>query len=998
MFFSVFIFPLTNWGQLSITTYSVGDGLAQSQVYAMLEDSRGYIWMGTRGGGISRFDGQKFKSFTTHEGLTNNKIWAIHESENGNIWIGTDDGISIYNGISFEKKKLQNDNDVAVVCFLKDKSGVFWLGTSVGIYQYEDGKFINWSEKTGRFNYYITDLYEHIDGTVWACSDRGLLKIEKNTYTTYGKLDGLANTRTRYIVGDKTGIYISTNGGGLFKYFDNQFSLVTDQILVINDMYLDEGTIWLSTTGNGIAILDLGTKNLTRSITKEHGLGTNNTLSILKDNWNNYWFATTGGAYKYSGQEFEHITTDDWLKDKHVYDVHVSSKGSIWSSYSTGLTMKKEDTIIHYNSSNGYYGGRARVITEDNLGNIWIGTDRNGVFCFNGTAFHNFTRADGIPSVKITDILEDSLYNIWISTANGIAKLTPREPNKFLYDTEVWRGELNVGSDAYITDLEADKRGGRIWFSSSRNGIGYFFEENIQHLGTESGIPDATIRCLKISPKDNHLWIGTEEKGVSIGSIDGLISFDRLDVKSGLTSDNIYLIEFDEQGNVWIGTEKGVDKIKLNDDNEVAEFKHFGKNNGFTGVETNKNASCKDANGNLYFGTIEGLMKYNPLRESFNSLAPKLSINRISLFYKELSTYPEFADLISDWYSLTGDLVLKYNQNHISFNFAGIDQKNPEAVNYRFQLEGFDEEWSPKSAKNDATYSNLPPGNYKFKVKAVNEDNVWTQKPISFSFSISPPFWQTLWFLIGSIGIGILTLSLLITLRIRAIKKKVRLEKETIEMERSMLELEQKALRLQMNPHFIFNSLNSVQALILRKDQKSARYYLAKFSKLMRQTLENSRSQLISVRDEISALENYLELENFGREEPIEFIINIGENIDPDNVLIPAILLQPFAENAIIHGFKELERKPKLHVEFLLQDEILTCSISDNGNGREHAKKSKAQIEQQHKSAALEVTQERLSLLNQNEVKKGFEIIDLYDDGIAMGTKVVLRMKLNELF
>ena len=217
-------------------------------------------------------------------------------------------------------------------------------------------------------------------------------------------------------------------------------------------------------------------------------------------------------------------------------------------------------------------------------------------------------------------------------------------------------------------------------------------------------------------------------------------------------------------------------------------------------------------------------------------------------------------------------------------------------------------------------------------------------------------------------------------------------------MERSMLELEQKALRLQMNPHFIFNSLNSVQALILRKDQKSARYYLAKFSKLMRQTLENSRSQLISVRDEISALENYLELENFGREEPIEFIINIGENIDPDNVLIPAILLQPFAENAIIHGFKELERKPILQVEFSLQDEILTCSISDNGNGRKHAKKSKAQIEQQHKSAALAVTQERLSLLNQNEVKKGFEIIDLYDDGIAMGTKVVLRMKLNELF
>ena len=998
LFFSVLIFPLTHWGQLSITTYSVGDGLAQSQVYAMLEDSRGYIWMGTRGGGISRFDGQKFKTFSTQHNLINNYISALYEDKSGNIWIGTNDGISIYNGINFENIRINDSLNMRVSCFQRDAIGNLWIGTSEGIYLYKDGVFENWSRiKEKLFGKYIYDLYEHIDGSIWACSDRGVLHMTKDTSLLYGRSQGLSHLSTRHIVGNETGVYVSTFGGGLNLFKEGKFSMVTNEVAKLNDMFLDEDVIWLTSHEKGILKYNLKTKQ-SKSITVEDGLSNNHTRMIMKDSWGNFWFATSGaGVNKYFGQEFEHITKEDWLGENYVYDVMTAQNGDIWTSYSTGLAMKNEDTIIYFNSSNGYSGGKARVLEEDHLGNIWIGTDGNSVFCYDGAVFKKFIRSDGIPNYWITDILQDELLNIWISTADGIVRLKPINPNEYLYEAKIWTSELNLGRKASVTDLEQDKLG-RIWFGSRSNGVGYLLNDEITNFGTNSGLSEDQVKSLKVSP-DGDLWIGTEGKGVKIASAqEGIITFDVINTESGLTSDNTYLIEFDQKGNAWVGSEKGVDRIQLGDNNIVKDKKHYGKEQGFKGVETTRNASSIDSEGNLWFGTINGLMKYNPEQSKKNLIAPNLSLTGISLFYKDLSEYEGINDKLGSWYLVNDQLTLKYDQNHISFNFKGINQKNPGGVKYQFQLEGFDPDWSPLATKNDATYSNLSPGNYNFKVKAVNEDNVWTNNPISFSFSITPPFWQTLWFLIGSIGIGILTLSLLITLRIRAIKKKVRLEKETVEMERSMLELEQKALRLQMNPHFIFNSLNSVQALILRKDQKSARYYLAKFSKLMRQTLENSRSQLISVRDEISALENYLELENFGREEPIEFIINIGENIDPDNVLIPAILLQPFAENAIIHGFKELERKPKLHVEFLLQDEILTCSISDNGNGREHAKKSKAQIEQQHKSAALEVTQERLSLLNQNEVKKGFEIIDLYDDGIAMGTKVVLRMKLNELF
>ncbi len=263
---------------------------------------------------------------------------------------------------------------------------------------------------------------------------------------------------------------------------------------------------------------------------------------------------------------------------------------------------------------------------------------------------------------------------------------------------------------------------------------------------------------------------------------------------------------------------------------------------------------------------------------------------------------------------------------------------------------------------------------------------------------MSLSFWETSLFILGSTGLGALVLTLLIAIRIRVIKKKIRREQKAIEIERTMIELEQKALRLQMNPHFIFNSINSVQAFILRNDQKSARYYLAKFSKLMRQTLENSRNQSITISDEINSLKNYLELENFGRTTPFKYTIEVGQEIDPDNVLIPAILLQPFAENAIIHGFKKLDRVGNLDIKFSAENDTLICEITDNGIGRSEAKKQKAQIDQQHKSAALVVTQERLNILNKNGSQKGFEIVDIMKNDVAFGTTVILRMPLNEKF
>ena len=197
-----------------------------------------------------------------------------------------------------------------------------------------------------------------------------------------------------------------------------------------------------------------------------------------------------------------------------------------------------------------------------------------------------------------------------------------------------------------------------------------------------------------------------------------------------------------------------------------------------------------------------------------------------------------------------------------------------------------------------------------------------------------------------------------------------------------------------MNPHFIFNALNSIQALISQKDNKAARYQLAKFSKLMRSILENSRSQTIPLEDEIQTLENYLTIECSSRGNTFDYEVIADDDIDIEEAMIPPMMLQPFVENAIIHGVAHLRENGKVTVHFKKKNWTLECTISDNGIGRAKAKELKSQIDAQHKSAALEVTQERLDILNKNSnVGKSLEIIDLVNaDGSAGGTKVVVRL------
>ena len=383
----------------------------------------------------------------------------------------------------------------------------------------------------------------------------------------------------------------------------------------------------------------------------------------------------------------------------------------------------------------------------------------------------------------------------------------------------------------------------------------------------------------------------------------------------------------------------------------------------------------------------------DPTMRFSNDHPPKTHVTSVNLFYENLLD-THLKTFVSDWGKINDTLMLTYEQNHLGFEFIGIDHIAPQKVRYQWQLIGVEDTWSPLTDQHSASYSNLKPGDYIFQVRAVNSEGVMQKSPQEIQFTILAPFWQKTWFQVASVVIGILTLVFIFYLRIQTVKRNERERSTRLILEKGMVELEQKALRLQMNPHFIFNTLNTIQGLIATRDAKTARLYLSKFSKLMRETLENSREALISIDEEVSALRHYLDLERFSHEKVFEYDIQIGEG--SDQYMIPPLLIQPFCENAIIHGLIPKGQNGRLIISFTEANDGLEIIVEDNGVGRAKASVNKAQKINYHKSTGLQVTQERLDVLNQNS-EHSIVFEDLEDpNGNAAGTRVRLKVMVSE--
>jgi len=999
--------------QYNFQNYSVGDGLAQSQVYALCEDARGYLWMGTRGGGLSRFDGNEFTNFTVDNGLINDYVLTIATDANSNIWIGTDEGVSIFNGNNFTTVPLPGSSHKvrAIVCA---KDGRTWIGTEdTGLFVIENGKTKLFREGKILPSKHINCLYEDKDGAVWVGTPLGAVCFKSDGSTiSFAKNDGLTATDVWAITRDGNDrLWFATYGGGLFRRVKsggfvrfNQDSGLTNN--TVHCLKTDNrGRLWIG-TASGVTRID---GNQMTNFTEREGLCSNVVMCLTVDSWGNMWFGTSGGGVcRLDGERFIHFNEKSGDMGAWVYAVHCDVAGHMWFASSRGGVTEYDGTYYtNYYEGAGFTSAKVKCIGEDTSKTMWFGTSGDGVYSFANGSFNHYMRQDGVSSNHFYCFLTDSLNRTWMGTAGGYISIY--DPTTALF--------IKVGKKEGFTDPKSDRiyslgmdARGNIWAGTAGGGV-YLMQYDsastrVKKVFCETdGLSGNVVRSITCDLFGN-MWFGTAGGGIS--RYDG-VNFTSYTKSNGLASNNVYSLLADKSGHLWIGTEKGLDKAIYDASGKITSVKHYGKGEGLTGIETSQNAACLDTGSGVWFGTINGASVYHSEFDFVNEEPPNVHITGIRLFFEPIENTPYGSKNNSvHWFAVPDTLDLPHNQNMLRFEFTGIDLRNPAGVKFRWQLVGFENEWVPENSERQATYSNLPPGDYTFKVQARNSDGFWSDSQ-EFKFTITPPYYQKWPFRIAIGGAILLIVLLLFRWQLKNVQKRNKEQLEKVTLAKHMLELEQKALRLQMNPHFIFNALQSINGYIAMNDSAEARKYLAKFGKLMRMTLENSRTSYTTIEQEAELLYNYTALESMSMGNRFSTHIDVDERIQHESTFIPVMLIQPFVENAIIHGLKhKIDGGGQLHIRFLLEGDIngrnerspfIICEVEDNGVGRKKAAEYEAGIRKDHKSAALEITKERLAQMNEagadqlHKPKSSLAIIDLENaEGNSTGTKVIVRI------
>ncbi|OFY85469.1 MAG: hypothetical protein A3K10_05125, partial [Bacteroidetes bacterium RIFCSPLOWO2_12_FULL_31_6] len=718
--------------------------MPQSSVNAIVQDSRGYLWIGTAGGGVCKFDGLTFTKYNEKNGIAGDIVTDLSKDQEGNIWFtSTWGGVTKYDGrkfIIFSKKDgLLNDNENNVV--YTDKSNKIWIGSDFGIATYKNGSFKKYTKENGQLiNNEITCVKEDSKGKIWVGSKGGITLLDGAKIIFITVNNGLPSDNITAIEEDFDGnIYIGTDKGIIkllassvdeSKEFVFEHTPINETDLAITDILIAKSKdVWVTTFNNGAFVLHKDKK--IAHITKKNGLVTNSLTKIFQDKSGNIWMGTNGaGLIKYGNRAFTYFSNIQGLNNPSIFSITADNENKIWvSTNDEGIFKYDGITSTQYTTLNGLGSNTVRASLFDQQGNLWFATS-NGLTRYKNGKFKTFTTNDGLPSNNTRSLLLDTSGNIWVGTYGyGLSKYNYTSFTNFTVK--------NGLSNDFIHSLFQDSKG-NIWIGTG-NGVTKYANNTFTSYAKSNGFCNLYIGCIA-EDKFGKIWFGTDRCAVRYDGMD----FKPVTIEDGLSSGVIYLLIGDENGNIWAGTNNGIDKISFDSYGEINKIKNYKSKQGFKGVECNSRAIFEDKKNNLWIGTVKGLVKYDPTEDRTNVFEPTIHINNIKLFFENVNWLNYSKELIK-WSNLPEKMVLENDENHLTFEYSAVNLTFPEDVSYRFKLAPFDKQWYDATNKTTATYSNLPPGEYTFFVKAGNEDGIWNQHPTSYSFEISSPWWKRWW-------------------------------------------------------------------------------------------------------------------------------------------------------------------------------------------------------------------------------------------------------------
>lgn len=944
-------------------------------IYTSYQDSRGFLWVCTTGG-LSRFDGKHFVNYGLIDGLPTNRVTNIQEDTTGNLWIGTRNGLCKFDGRHFKSYPIPNVTGTTYF-FDLSLSPQKLIQFNVNGYHF----FIRQDSLIKAPRVHLPAMADTLvrnilqlpggDSLINTIKGKTFLVHKNVIIHTYPEIDNTFVTFQLYnnqvYAFSEKGIYIITADD-----CKQVFTFPKTTVSLLWVLFDKRGQIWISLEESGVLVYN----PQTNSGQFLPGIPSTFSASVYEDRQGTIWVNNSRGLLKLS-PSFTQLFNKQYLPEQDSKGLFTMPDGDVYFSTQTyvykdiygsvtPLPQQVHNTIIaandHYNIITGMTAGKGNV--------TWMTSFIGSIYRYADNILINMSDKFKLGGLGVSDIKYSPKDDVLlIPQSHFLLKLHDDKADTIRQTTD----GTPIG---FITRMVLHSNGD-VWMIDKRNIYTYNGRELIN---MRPSLNPGNVEIGDIYFSGDEVWVATAGLGLLRyrQSGNGFTRLNQFTTADGLSNNTLMSVVRDNNGSYWVCGSSGIDQLKLITSDKFL-IRHYTAENGIPAGDWSYARLATSKDGFVWCVNGDGILRIQPSVISKDIYPPIVHIENVSAINQQL-TWQNADTNTNNFFHLPPTGELAYNVNDLTFHFTGIGFTS-SIVKYMYMLQGVDKKWIT-SDKEDAIYLSLPPGTYTFKVKAINNSGTVSQEK-RYIIKILPPFWRTWWFRSVLVIVAVGLIFYLVKLREKNLKKQNML---TLQMS----ELKMQALQSQMNPHFIFNSLNSIQNYIVNNDVMNAATYLSKFSKLIRRILDNSNHTLLPFEQIIETLRMYVEMEAFRFNNEFTYRFDVDEELL--NLKLPPMLLQPFVENAIWHGLMPKKGPKELTIKIARGNAAMVCIIDDNGMGRNQQQKKEG-----HTSRGENMTKGMIESLKQLQgIDARMQVVDKKDDtGAPAGTTVIIIIPIN---
>jgi ligand-binding sensor domain-containing protein len=983
-------FSQLNTSAFYIKTYMAVNGLPDSYTLDVFQDKQKYIWIGTYSG-LSRFDGKTFANFGIKNGFTDLYINAIIQDDENRIWLGSRKGIGYFQNERFHPTSVSDGAKIDFIySFGKVVHQKIWAFTSKGLYELNGNIWVKKTPIPGYENTACIYAVEKGDA-IYYCYPGNIIKVSadgRSQPIESGKVIASRYTRLRRY---NERLLVSTENGFFEVIDDRLFPIFEKQTTnkTIYSFFMDsQQRIWLSTEEDGLMVAAPG--NVSKFEFKVP-LRSQLISSFYEDEEKNIWLANFQGLVKAKNSFFDIFTPVHDQSPSQYFNIVPHGNKVFVCGNINGLYQLENQNLIpkKFLFENNFLSRDARAalldgLCIDQLNNFWAVTRSRQIVKIT---------PDGRQQLISLPGKTDSAYSFYHVTSDpATGRIFFSGDHLYVYANNSFSEVIPKNTRQPIENVSRSLvlKNGEVLVNSSSSGIWLLTKNGYAYQISEKTAIPYSSRLIFTEDLLGNIWLSYPGGGLIRYYWQNRVTLKKkieLSAANALPNDVVEAMTVDGSNRLWAATLSGVvviDSVAADTDTNYFTYK-IGQEQGLNfDISSGLTRLVTDSKGDIWFSSNNIVIRFRTNELISRASSPVTHIESLQLNMKE-TDWSNWADSLAGPFMLPRQLQLPYDKNSLTFNFKGLNFEADDDSWYSHRLVGIDNRWTSAYKNNSVSFMGLSPGKFIFMVKSRRTNSKWSE-PVQISFVIAPPFWQTWWFRVLGILFASMVLVFIFRTQLKRVSKKAAIENQ-------LRNLEMKALKAQMNPHFIYNALNSIQSLVIDGKKQQALDYMVKFSRLLRQVLNHSEQTVVKLEQELDTLALYIQLESLRLNYELEYSITLDENILPENEMIPPLILQPFAENALWHGLSSKMGDKRLSIRIWCDDSWLYSEVEDNGVGR-------VRIESQKNTLAaegprgLEITRSRLQIYNEVVSLNPIRFKDLVmANGTPAGTAVTLIIR-----